>query len=126
MGRPHLSHFRLKELALARYGTCGDFEASLAIQGVPDQAGLREGLRHALMHEHTHTLVQHLSNTAKTKTRKIATNDNKFLIGLSHPTAPLCDLMVITQEKRSSQMGKVNHNHDPSASPILEALYNTP
>lgn len=87
MGRPHLSHFRLKKPALARYVTCGDFEASLAIQGVPDQAGLR-GHTHALMHAHAlgrgvNSLVQYLSNTAKTKTRKTATNGNKFVIGLS-------------------------------------------
>lgn len=88
MGRPHLSHFRLKKPALARYVTCGDFEASLATQGVPDQAGLREGHTHALMHAHAlgrgvNSLVQYLSNTAKTKTRKTATNGNKFVIGLS-------------------------------------------
>lgn len=90
MGRPYLSHFRLKEPALARYVTCGDFEVSLATQGVPDQAGLREGHTHALMHAHAHalgwgvnSLVQYLSNTARTKTRKTATNDNKFVIGFS-------------------------------------------
>lgn len=113
MGRPHLSHFRLKEPALARYVTSGDFEASLATQGVPDQAGLREGHTHTLMHVCAHTLgggvsslVQHLPNTAKTKTQKTVTNDNKFVIGLSYPTASLRDLTLITQEKTSSQMGK--------------------
>lgn len=50
VGRAHLSHFRLKELALARHVTCGDFEANLAIQGVPDRSGWAKRRTHTCIH----------------------------------------------------------------------------